>query len=373
MTGFAVFRNTVIVLGTLALAYLIVATLNVWIVLIVAILIASAVRPLITQLKRLGVSETVAIVMVYGLLSIGSILMFVAVLPPVVNQLVTYIQNEDRLANRIVVAQFWVERTLSRLTGTTVEIGIPSDEIRNAVRDLVDTIRVTAPNLIDDISNFLGDAVLIFVMGIYWITSRQKTEDFLVELMPINRQAQVRAIFQEVEYGLGAYVRGIVLISIIIGLLCFVALALLRVPNAATLAFIYGLSTAIPIIGGLIGVVLCTALALLSSPTSALVVLAVTVILQQAENYYLSPRIMSKSTAFDEILVIVFIAAGFSLEGIAGALIAVPVAGTAVILLKHLVLVPRRGKIAPSRVEGGILLDKKTDTDSSEHPTPAPE
>ena len=363
LSNFTVFRYTVIVLGTLALAFLIVATLDVWTVLIVAILIASAVRPLVNRLTRMGIPQTGAILVVYGFLLFSFILMFVAVLPPVINQLVSYIQNEDRLANRIVFAQFWVERTLSQITGTEVEIGIPSDDIRSAVRDLVETVRVTAPNLIDDISGFIGDAILILVMGVYWITSRQRTEEFLVGLMPINRQSQVRAIIEEIEYGLGAYVRGIALVSLIIGGLSFIAMAVLRVPNASTLAFIYGLSTAIPIIGGLVGVVLATAIALLASPTSALVVLIVTVILQQFENYYLSPRIVSQSTSFDEILVIVFIAAGFSLDGLAGALIAVPVAGTAVILLKHLVIQPRLGKIAPNRVQGGILLEKDSKTD----------
>ncbi len=356
MNGYTVFRNTIIVLCTIALGYLFVATIDVWVVLIVAILIASALRPLVIWLKRWRISESAAIIIIYGVFFFGSAIILVAVAPPVVNQFVTYMQNEDRLANRIVIAQYWVERILNQLTRTEVEIGIPPAEIRSAVRDVVETIRVTAPNLIDDVGNFLSNAILIFVMGAYWITSRQKAEDFILELMPISRQPQVRAIMQEVEFGLGAYVRGLVLISAIVGVMCFAALVLFGVSNAASLAFLYSLATAIPIIGGLIGVVLCTALALLSSPTSALIVLVVTVILQQIENYYLSPRIVSKSTSSSEILIIIFIAIGFSLNGIAGALISVPVAGTAVILLKHLVLEPRRNRIKPSRAEGGVLI-----------------
>ena len=356
MSGYVVFRNTVIVLSTLALAYLIIATMDVWTVLIVAILIASAIRPLIARLEKWRISQSIAILIVYAVFLLGSILTLITVLPPIVNQFVTYIQNEDRLANRIVYAQFWVERTLSDITNTEVDIGIPQDEIRKAVRDVVETLRVTAPNLVDDIGSFLGDAILIFVMGAYWITSRQRAENFIVDIMPISKQAQVRAIMQEIEFGLGAYVRGLALVSLVVGLICFAALALLRVPNAATLAFIYAVATAIPIIGGLIGVVACTAIALLSSPTSALIVFIVTVLIQQIENYFLSPRIVSQSTAFDEILVIIFIAVGFSLDGITGALIAVPVAGTGIILLKHLVIEPRRNRMTPDRVDGGILI-----------------
>src|SRR5690606_20575104 len=140
-----------------------------------------------------------------------------------------------------------------------------------------------------------------------------------------------------------AYVRGIVSVSVIVGLLCFVALMVFRVPGAATLSVIYGLATAIPIIGGFIGVVLATGLAVLSSPAAGLTVLVVTVLIQQIENYLLSPRIMSKSVDFDEILVIIFIAAGFTLNGVTGALLAIPVAGTVAILLKHLIIEPRKG------------------------------
>jgi predicted PurR-regulated permease PerM len=167
VNGYTVFRNTVIVLGTLALAYLLFATLNVWIVLIVAILIASAFRPLIMRLRRWRLPEAVAILIVYGLFTLGTILLFVSVLPPVVNQFVSYIQNEDRLANRIIIAQFWVNRTISQATGTDVGISIPEDDIRRSVRDLVETIRVTAPNLVTDASNLLSNVILIIVMGVY--------------------------------------------------------------------------------------------------------------------------------------------------------------------------------------------------------------
>src|SRR5262249_43472758 len=156
---------------------------------------------------------------------------------------------------------------------------------------------------------------------------------------------------QEVEIGLGAYVRGIVLVSIIVGGMSFVALTLLGVPNAGSLSFIYGVATAVPIVGGLIGVVAATVLALLASPSAGGVGLIVTVLLQQVENYWLSPRIMSRSADFDEILVIVFIAAGFTLNGLTGALISIPVAATISTLLKHFVIEPRKAHVAPIKLE----------------------
>jgi predicted PurR-regulated permease PerM len=65
---------------------------------------------------------------------------------------------------------------------------------------------------------------------------------------------------------------------------------------------------------------------------------------------------MSEGTDFDPLLIIVFVAIGFQLNGIVGGLIAIPVAGTVGILLKHFVFEPQKATAAPIRVDGGILL-----------------
>jgi predicted PurR-regulated permease PerM len=360
MTAFQVFRNTLIVLITLGLAYVFLLTLKVWIILLVSILIASALRPPIRWLRKtLRLPQGIAILIVYGSMTFVVITLLVAVFPPVINQFVGFIQNDNRLADRIITAQYWTNRLLSQSTGGEVGLEIPPDDIRAAVRDFVEQIRITAPTLIVDIGNFIGDFVLILVMGIYWVTSRERAEKFLVDLLPLTRQAQATAILDEIESGLGAYVRGIVVVSLIVGVISFVAMTILRVPGAATLSFIYASVTAVPIIGGFVGIVLATGLIMLTSPSYVITVFVVIFLTQQLENYVLSPRIMSKNVDFDEILVIVFIAAGFTLNGVAGGLLAIPVAGTVAILLKHLIFEPRKARVAPAKIDGGILLQEQ--------------
>jgi predicted PurR-regulated permease PerM len=359
-----IFKGTLVFLAALAFAYILILTINVWVGLLVAILLASALRPAIVRLTRWRVPQSVSVLIVYGGLAVVTVTLLVLVLPPVVNQFVVYIQNDDRLANRIITAQGWVQRTASQVTGTDFELGITPEDIRTSISEIIDKVRVTAPSLVGNATGFLGDFILIIVMGLYWVTTRERAETFLIELAPLSRRGQVRLILDEIEVGLGGYVRSIALVSIIVGVLCFIILLLLRVPGAAAISFFYAVATAIPIVGGLIGVVLATFLALLTSPINALLVLIVTFLLQQVENYYLTPRMMSAGTDFDPLLVIVFVSMGFSLGGIMGSLIAIPVAGTVSILIKHLVLEPRKATVAPSRVEGGILL-----TTSNNHDT----
>jgi predicted PurR-regulated permease PerM len=356
-----IFKGTFVFLAALATAYILVLTLNVWVSVMVAILVASALRPAIFRLMRWRIPQAMAVLMVYLGLAAVTITLLVIVLPPVVNQFVGYIQNDDRLAIRVINAQGWLERTVTQFTGSAFELGIAPEEIRASISEIVERIRRSAPSLVGNVTGFLGEFILIVVMGLYWVNTRDRTENFLIELAPLSRRAQVRAILDEIEGGLGGYVRSIVLISIIVGILSFIVLSILRVPGAGTITFFYAVATAIPIIGGLIGVVLATFLALLTSPVNAVIVLIVTFLLQQVENYYLTPRMMSGGTDFDPLLVLIFVAMGFSLGGITGSLLAIPVAGTVSILIKHLILEPRKGAVAPNRVEGGILLSSSID------------
>jgi predicted PurR-regulated permease PerM len=406
MTGMQVFRATLIVMGTVALAVLFGATIQIWLVLWIAILIASALRPAIVRLMRWGLPQGAAIPLVYGVVLISAFVLVMLVLPPVINQFTRYLENESLLTTKIKIAQNWFTLRLNEVTGgnyisatDTVKVTLNADgeaelrstatnddevvvasstpqiigfteiQIEEAVANVIDEFEGTAPGLVGNVGGFIGDLVLVLVMGIYWITSRARAEEFLIDLLPIGRQAQGRAIMDEIEIGLGGYVRGIALVSIIVGTFSFVAMILVNalplnvnIPNAATLAFFYGLATAVPIIGGLIGIVIATGLAFLTAtPAAGLAVFGITFLLQQVENYYISPRIMASSSSFDEILVIVFIAAGFTLDGIRGGLIAIPVAATAAILLKHLIIIPRKDRVLPTRIEGGIMLTAPTE------------
>src|SRR5205823_9516283 len=115
-------------------------------------------------------------------------------------------------------------------------------------------------------------------------------------LFPMGRRAEIATIFREIEQSMGAYVRGIALVATFVGVANFIILSLLGVPNAVTLGFIVGITTALPIIVGYIGAVTATLLALLSGPDGpkyALFAFASFVAVQQIENHYLTPLVMS--------------------------------------------------------------------------------
>lgn len=349
------FRNTLVVIGTVVAAYALYVSIRILIVLLIAVIVASAVRPSVLWLENRRIPQGLAILLVYGSIALGIFLIAVVILPPAITQLAGYIQNDQGLATRLISAQDWIQLQLQQYFHTKVQLLEP-EAIRTTVSQTVDQVTQAIPALAGEFGGLLGDFVLVFVMGVYWVTSRDQAVEFILSLFSMGRRAQIAQIIEEIEQTLGSYLRGISFVVTFVGVANFVILLILGVPNAVTLGFIIGITTALPIIGGFVGAGTAVLLALLTSPVAALLTLATFVAVQQVETHYLTPRTMSRSVKLNPLLVIVFLFVGIAVGGVVGGIISVPVAGAVFILLRHLVIEPRKDEKAPQRVRGGILI-----------------
>ncbi|MEP7285240.1 MAG: AI-2E family transporter [Chloroflexota bacterium] len=358
MTAQQTFRNTLVVILTLAAAYTVYASIRILIVLLIAIIIASAVRPAVLRLTKLRVPLGLAILLVYLALGITLFVLGVVVLPPAINQLAQYITNNNFLANQIINAQDLLQGTLKTVLGHDVTLLDPA-AITQSVSTTIHQIVAAFPTMAGEFGGLLGDFVLVVVIGVYWLTARDQTIDFVLHLFPLGQRGLTGEVIFEIENSLGAYIRGIVFVSSFVGIANFIILSLFQVPNAVTLGFIMGITTMLPIIGGYIGAGAATLLALISSPVNALIAFGSFVAVQQVENHYLTPRVMSRSVGLNPILIIVFLFVGSAIGGVIGALIAVPIAGALNILLRHIVIEPRKAESSPQVIDGGVLLTSK--------------
>lgn len=383
MSGQQVFRATVVVLLTLVIAYMLITNVQILVTLVIAIIIASALRPAAAALNRIGLSEGLSITLVYLSLAISIILMLALVISPVAQQFANYLDNENLFANRVIEAEQWIETTLSQVTGSTVTLMDPDGEaaFRQTITDGIEQVRVAAPSTLGVIGGALGNAVLAFVMGIYWLTSRDNSVIFLSGLFPRHRREQFVSLFTEIETTLGSYMRGAVLVATFVGFANFIVLAIFGVPNAGVLAFIIGATSLLPVIGGFIGAGVATILALLGTPLHGLIVLGTFVAVQQLEMHIVTPRVMSRRVGIDPLLVIIAVFVGFATYGTTGAIIAVPVAGTLAVLFQRLYVEPRHHEFEYKIVDGGVLIEvpqvippKPVENEPllDTHPKPAP-
>jgi len=196
------------------------------------------------------------------------------------------------------------------------------------------------------------DLVLIFVLSIYLLIYGDQIGELVKRIMPPGDgtpEDDFPLLIQRAVFG---YVRGQLLFSLIMGASAAVALYIFGLlgifPPGEHLAVFfgafYGLMEFIPYIGPIIGPLPAVLVALFVHPISAVWVILLFVALQQLEGHVVAPQVFRISLRINPILVILSLLIGFKLYGIAGALLALPIAAvvrqTVVYLRRHLVLEP---------------------------------
>jgi predicted PurR-regulated permease PerM len=154
--------------------------------------------------------------------------------------------------------------------------------------------------------------------------------------VPKHRRTRARDVWNQAETRLGMWVRGQLILMATIGTGTAVAYSLLGVPSALLLGLISALAEAVPIVGPLLGAIPAIVVAATVSPELALIVAGVYVVLQFIEGNILVPIVMRNTVGISPFLVILSVLAGAAAGGFVGALLAVPIAATAEVLLEGL-------------------------------------
>ncbi len=342
------FIKTCTVLATLAGAYLLYELGEIVIVLFFAVVLASAMRPFVTWLTRHRVPQVVAILSLYlvfftlliGLLSLA--------IPPLIGLTV------DFLAEGLLVEQ--INQLLPRLIlfgERQFQVQIPNYQIPDYLVALAtDAAGNTARNQALPVAQgtllVLGQIALIFVTGFYWLAAHREAQQLLLRVAPLNRRADIELLWNDVETTLGRYIRGQLILMIVIGVISYVGLLLLGIEHALALAVIAGLTEAIPVVGPILGAIPAVIVGLTISPLRALFVILLYVVIQQLEANVLVPKIMEDNVGLNPLVVIVVLVAGATLGGVVGAILAIPLAGAVQVFIQRLLIQPA---IEEARVE----------------------
>ncbi|KKS14295.1 MAG: hypothetical protein UU67_C0003G0017 [Candidatus Daviesbacteria bacterium GW2011_GWB1_41_5] len=157
------------------------------------------------------------------------------------------------------------------------------------------------------------------------LLDREKIENYATSFFGV-RQEKVQKILRLVEEKLGAWLRGQVVLSLLIGAMTYAGLLILGVEFALPLAILAGLLEVVPVIGPIIAAIPAVLLALTVSPFQAGLVTGLYVAIQQLEGHVVVPQVMRRAVGLNPLLVILAISVGGRLLGIGGALLAVPIA-----------------------------------------------
>ena len=288
-------------------------------VVLTAVVIASAIEPAARALAKRGIPRALGIIGMY-LIFFGSFFaFFYFFIPPVITQTVTLLSSFPSYIENL--------RMPSVLGVSSIDSALSLPQIMSK---LTDSLNGLSSNTFAAASAVFGGVfsfILIIVFSFYFAVSETGIDDFLRLVTPKKNQRYVIDLWRRSQHKIGLWMQGQLLLGVIIGLLVYLGLVIFSVPYALVLAVLAAIFELIPIFGPVLSAVPGIALAFSTGGVSlALIILAVYVIIQQFENHLIYPLVVTKIVGVPPLLVILALIIGAQFAGFLGIILSVPFA-----------------------------------------------
>jgi predicted PurR-regulated permease PerM len=338
---------------------------SVLVILVFASVIALILNPIAKRLERVmprGLSiaavyiamiaaVTVVVILVSNLIS-TQVDHFSGDVPHLVKQANQELDNFQRFLNRNGITIHIKQQGQSALNTLERDVAKNSGSIVSFSRDLLSKLVTLSV-----------DVVLTLVLSVYLLVYAREIGDLARRILPPGTGEPDDDYPLLVQGAVSGYVRGQLLFSLIMGTSAAIALWLFGVigifPNGSKYAVFfgafYGIAELVPYVGPIVGPIPAVLVALFTNPISALWVVLLFIGLQQLEGHVVAPQVFRISLRINPIIVILSLLVGYQIYGIAGALMALPIATvtrqTIIYLRRHLVLEPW-GRAVPAQAPG---------------------
>ncbi|HCS60893.1 MAG TPA: AI-2E family transporter [Microbacterium sp.] len=305
-----------------------------------ALFAALGLDPAIRFLERRGLSRGWGVVIVLVSLIVALGLIIWAIVPVVVAQIANFVKDVPKM-----VADFQTSDLYATLRD---QFG---DQFQTLVGDVqkflsdpgnIATIGGGALQVGASIANGLSGAVIVLVLIIYFVATLPSMKLAMLRLVPARDRKDADIISTQITDSVGGYVMGMVTLAFINSIIVLILYTALNLPFPLLLAVVAFLITLIPLVGSLLFWVIGTGIALFGDNIIfALIFAVVYLIYMQVESYVLTPKVMNRAISIPGSLVVIGALVGGTLLGLLGALVAVPVTASILIIIKK-VWIPRQ-------------------------------
>ena len=305
-----------------------------------AIFIALGLEPIVSLIqRRLKVKRAISILIVFAVIAIVLTTLIWQLLPTALSQAANFVSSAPHALDSI--KQLSLVKSLdSQFNGSV------SSAIDSAAQFLANS--KNWPSMLGGVvqvglsvfNGFFG-AVIVITLSLYFMSAMGSFKGYIYRLVPLTKRPTFESLAEQISQSVGRYVMGQVSIALINATAGLIMMSIMGVPFSLVLAAItFGLAL-IPLVGSISGAIIVTLVALANNPTSAIVVGIYYAIYMQIEAYLISPRIMSKAVSVPSAVIVVAALAGGALLGVLGALVAIPVAASIILIIRQ-VWIPRQ-------------------------------
>jgi predicted PurR-regulated permease PerM len=293
---------------------------------LVALLLTGLITPLASWFAKHRIPRGLAVLLLYLVLGIVVIAVFTVLVPVVVDQSKELFTTfSSSLGGTGPVGNFFQTNIQPHLSA--------------AFSSMQETLSQSVSSVFSTVKGVMGSVAALFivlVLTFYMVVEEKKARSYFRNLAPAEYQPYIEHLLQKIQEKIGAWLQGQILLGLIVGCLVFFGLSLLQVKYALLLAIMAGLLEVIPYVGPIVSVIPAAIIAFAQAPVLGIFVLALYIVIQQLENHILVPKIMQKVTGLNPIISIAALLIGMKVGGLAGAILAIPLATLCVVVLEDL-------------------------------------
>jgi len=310
----------------------------------VAWLIAYIFDPIIDKFQKVIKSRSFCIMLLLIFLAIIFIAFILIIIP-------TASEQAQKIINKLPNYQKQLENYF-KIIFSKIQARYP--ESFNLIwQKSLSIIQQQAPRLLEPIIRFLYymfsglvnfilgflNIIIIPIVSYYLLKDFDKINKKIIDLVPIKYQGSFIEIMKEIDDVLGSFLRGQLIVSLILGIIYILGLSILQVPMAFTIGLIGGLANMVPYLGLVVGLLPSIVLSAIEhqSLSKILWIIAVFAFAQILEGTIISPRLIGGKVKLHPVIVILAIMVGGSLLGFVGLIISIPACAIFMVILRKII------------------------------------
>ncbi|WP_372449394.1 AI-2E family transporter [Cellulomonas hominis] len=289
---------------------------------LIALVLAAAMHPLVSWLRRRGFPSMLA--------TWVALVLVVAVLAGVLWAVVRAVVDQwDELADQAVEGFGQLQDGL-----TALPVQISEEQLADAQETVTgfltsSSFGASAAAGFSATANFLTGFFLMVVVLFFFLKDGPKIWEFLLRPFEGEHYARAKRVGDRTVTTLGGYVRGTAIVAAVDAIGIGIGLAIVGVPLAIPLSVLVFLLAFIPLVGATLAGILAALVTLVANGwVDALIVVAIVVAVNQLEGDLLQPVVMGRSLRLHPLVILVALTVGTVLAGITGAVLAVPIAAS---------------------------------------------
>ena len=292
--------------------------------------------------------------------------LFAMVIPQLINSIrsivvnfPTYVRNINDFIDNIIKDED-MDATANELINQYASIA--ENWVSNSVTPRLESFMTNLTSSVLNVLEFFKNFFLGVIISIYVIIAKDallaRGKRLVYSLFSLPTSNRILYNLRFVNEKFGGFLIGKVIDSVIIGMICYVATSILRMPYAVLISVFVGITNVIPFFGPFIGAVPSVFLIFVVNPLQALYFIIFIIILQQFDGNFLGPRILGNSVGVSSFMVIVAILVGSGFFGVIGMIVGVPVCAVLLALLQTQIIRRMRKKQLPTDVESYRDLER---------------